>query len=249
MTDDEQTTDEPQTDTFAQTEIEEMDARTRLAALKLLQSRLDKVTERRKARGDYWRNILTEKTQALHDAIDANIPVADAQCRKNLVVIKQARKESEEAKASKATEIADLKAAIKRLEETMTDLISKDPSTQLGLDLGGEQRAWLTKDVAEQVNLALTAKEARAAEDGDDMAADLVALRQQLDAMGIAAIMPSDEVEDEAEEASGDDDGWDDDDGEPLPVAADEESDDDAYEEDPSDFDGEDNVISLAGNA
>jgi HAMP domain-containing protein len=236
MTDEQTTEDTPQIDSIAATEIEEMDARKRLAALKLLQARLDAVSEKRKARGDYWRNILTELTQTLHDAIDATIPITDGQCRKNLVAIKAARAASEEAKASKAEEIADLKAAIKRIEETMGDLISKDPSNQMGLDLGGEQTTWLTKEVADQVNLALTAKESRAASDGEDMAADLVALRQQLDAMGISAIMPDDEA-DEAEEASASEGD----------ATADE--DDEGYEEDPTDFDDDDNVISLAGNA
>lgn len=245
---DEQTTQEPEIDSIAQTEIEEMDARKRLAALKLLKSRLDAVTEKRKARGDYWRNVLTEKTQALNDAIDAAEPVTDAQCRKNLKAIKACRKESEDAKAAKAEEITVLKAAIKRIEETMGDLITKDPSNQMGLDLGGEQASWLTTEVATQVNLALTAKEARAAADGEDMAADLVALRQQLDSMGIAAIMPTDEAEDEAEDE--DDDGGDDDDGEPMPLAAEDDDDTLDYEEDPTDDDVDnDNVISLAGNA
>lgn len=246
MTDEQTTEETPQIDSIAATEIEEMDARKRLAALKLLQARLDAVSEKRKARGDDWRNILTELTQTLHDAIDATIPITDGQCRKNLVAIKAARAASEEAKASKAEEIADLKAAIKRIEETMGDLISKDPSNQMGLDLGGEQTTWLTKEVADQVNLALTAKESRAASDGEDMAADLVALRQQLDAMGISAIMPDDEADEaeEAEEASASDGDASDD--EPESTA---DEDDDGYEEDPTDFDADDNVISLAGNA
>jgi HAMP domain-containing protein len=246
MTDEQTTEETPQIDSIAATEIEEMDARKRLAALKLLQARLDAVSEKRKARGDDWRNILTELTQTLHDAIDATIPITDGQCRKNLVAIKAARAASEEAKASKAEEIADLKAAIKRIEETMGDLISKDPSNQMGLDLGGEQTTWLTKEVADQVNLALTAKESRAASDGEDMAADLVALRQQLDAMGISAIMPDDEADEaeEAEEASASDGDASDD--EPESTA---DEDDEGYEEDPTDFDADDNVISLAGNA
>lgn len=252
MSDDEQTTQEPEIDSIAQTEIEEMDARTRLAALKLLKARLETVTERHKARKDFWRNTLTEKTQALNDAIDAAEPVTDAQCRKNLKAIKVCRKESEEAKSAKGEEIAAIKATIKQIEETMDDLIVKDPSSQMGLDLGGEQTTWLTTDVATQVNFALTAKEARAAADGQDMAADLVALRQQLDSMGIAAIMPSDESDDEDVEASGDDEDGGDDDGEPLPLAAEDgdDSDDLDYEEDPTDDESDtDNVISLAGNA
>lgn len=248
---DEQTTQEPEIDSIAQTEIEEMDARTRLAALKLLKARLETVTERHKARKDFWRNILTEKTQALNDAIDAAEPVTDAQCRKNLKAIKACRKESEDAKSAKGEEIAAIKATIKQIEETMDDLIVKDPSSQMGLDLGGEQTTWLTTEVATQVNLALTAKEARAAADGEDMAADLVALRQQLDSMGIAAIMPTDETDDENTEASGgDDDGGDDDDGEPMPLAAEDDDDTLDYEEDPTDDEVDnDNVISLAGNA
>ena len=246
MTDEQTTEETPQIDSIAATEIEEMDARKRLAALKLLQARLDAVSEKRKARGDDWRNILTELTQTLHDAIDATIPITDGQCRKNLVAIKAARAASEEAKASKAEEIADLKAAIKRIEETMGDLISKDPSNQMGLDLGGEQTTWLTKEVADQVNLALTAKESRAASDGEDMAADLVALRQQLDAMGISAIMPDDEADEaeEAEEASASDGDASDD--EPESTA---DEDDEGYEEDPTDLDADYNVMSLAGNA
>lgn len=235
------------TDTIAQAELEEMDARQRLAALKLLQAREDKLTERQKARKDYWRNVLTEKTQALHEAIDAAEPVTDNQCRKNLQVIKAARKDSEEAKEAKAAELADLKAAIKRIQETMTDLIVKDPSNQMSLDMGSDTKAgvWLTPEVATQVNLALSAKETKAAETGDEMPADLVALREQLVAMGIESIKMMDE---EDEETEGDDEDPEDPDESEGP--AEEESEEESkvvYEDDPTNAD-ENNVISFAGN-
>jgi hypothetical protein len=240
------------TDTIDQAELEEMDARQRLAALKLLQTREDKLTERQKARKDYWRNLLTEKTVALHEAIDAAEPVTDAQCRKSLRVIKTARKDSEETKEAKAAELSDLKTAIKRIQETMTELIVKDPSNQMALDLGADAKAgvWLTPEVAEQVNLALSAKETKAADTGDEMPADLVALREQLSAMGLESITMQDEEDDEIED--GEEDGDDPDpDPEDAPESTDPEDGDEGqpvYEEDPTNEDEDSNVISLAGN-
>ncbi len=246
-----QTELEATTDSFAQTEIEEMDARKRLAALKLLKTRHDKIVERQQARKDYWRNTLTEITQALNEAIDAAIPVRDEQCRKSLLAIKGKRAESIEAKENKAAELKDLKAAIARIEATMDDLMLKGVGDQMSLDLGADQSAWLTKDVAEQVNLALSAKETRAASEGEEMAPDLVALRQQLASMGFEALVVKEDEEDEvqaseasetAEDETSEDETGDDE-------SDDVEDEDLDYEEDPTDYDDADNVISLAGNA
>jgi predicted ribosome quality control (RQC) complex YloA/Tae2 family protein len=161
-----------------------MDAVRRLAALRALDARKERLDLTLKATRKQWADTLTEKTQTLHKLIEKPNP-AKKDCANRLNEIREAFEARQEAEKQKQREVDEITSRQKKVEAAMVELIRHDPEDdQMTLDVENtEDGLGMTTDTATAVNDAIGDH----VKQGGEMSPDLEDLKGQLDGMGLKA--------------------------------------------------------------
>lgn len=204
------------------------DDRMRLAAIKALTIRLQKLEQDHKACQQKWREILTTTTQQMHELIEEDRPIKHS--REQVLEIRNLLKARRQAEAQKKTEMASIAAKTEQTTSARYELIMTNKTTnQMSLGFGGDD-PWISEDSARELNEALTDVVSDA---GGHVPADLALLRNRLDDMGIGAIKiapPPDGESSEIEQKEEDEPS----DGELEDASADEDSEENEGDDDGS---------------
>ena len=181
-----------------QTNADEMSARQRLQALRLLDSRRQRLEHEVKSTRKKWSDKLTELTQSLNGKIKDNEPSKDNDCRKALKSIKKALEKREAAEKQKKREIDEATSKLAEVEAGIIELIRSRPSDQQTLELDPEAAGsgvYMTNDTAKAVGAAMEDH----VEQGGEMTADMDDLKGRLKDLGVEglSLVPNDNDEPE----------------------------------------------------
>lgn len=176
-----------------------MDAVRRLAALRTLDARQERLELEVKAKRKEWADILTEQSKVLHGLIEKPNP-AKKDCAGRLNQIREAFELRQESEKTKAKEIDSLTSRLKKVEAAMVELIRHDPEDdQMTLDV--EETADglnMTTDTATAVHEAIGDQ----LRQGGELTPDMKDLKGQLDGMGLST--PALAIVDEKDDGNGD---------------------------------------------
>lgn len=173
-----------------------MDAVRRLAALRILDGRRERLELELKAKRKEWADTLTGLSKALHALIEKPNP-AKKDCPKRLNQIRAAFNERQEAEKEKAKEVDAITSRLKRVEAAIVELIRHDPDDdQMELDVEDKAGSLnMTTDTAKAVHESISDQ----VRQGGELTPDVEDLRKQLDGMGLSdlALVPDGEPDEE----------------------------------------------------
>ena len=167
--------------------IESMDAVRRLAALRILDARKERLDLRLKAKRKEWADALGEQTKALHETIEQPNPGKLKEAKDRLDRIRSLYERRKEMENEKKKEIDAITTQTNRVEAAIVELIRSDPDDmqqELELDDKASPTLNMTADTAKEVGEAIQ----DLTREGAEITADVEDLKTQLKDMGLASL-------------------------------------------------------------